>query len=95
MRALLIGLIDEELDAADRVRLVELLRNDPAARTHYLRYRLTDAMLRLEHGTPVEWAAIPQSTPVAKSTAVAAHAAVAVMRGRSAAWHDNLACFQH
>ena len=51
---LLIGLLDGQLEAADRLRLVELLRNDPAARTHYLRYMLTDAMLRLEHGTPIE-----------------------------------------
>ena len=46
---LLIGLIDDQLDSADRLRLVELLRNDPAARTYYLRYMLTDAALRLEH----------------------------------------------
>ena len=50
----MIGLLDEQLDAADRLRLVELLRNDPAARTYYLRYMLTDAMLRLEHSTPIE-----------------------------------------
>ena len=49
---LLIGLVDGQLDAADRLRLVELLRNDPAARTHYLRYMLTDAVLRLEHAAP-------------------------------------------
>ena len=33
---------------------MELLRNDPAARTYYLRYVLTDAMLRLEHSAPIE-----------------------------------------
>jgi hypothetical protein len=51
---LLTGLLDDELDAADRQRLVETLRGDPAARTHYLQYLLTDAMLRLEHTAPAE-----------------------------------------
>ncbi len=46
---LLIGLTDAGLDGAERLRLVEMLRDDPAARTYYLRYMLTDAALRLEH----------------------------------------------
>ncbi len=51
LRPLLIGLTDDQLDGEQRARLVDLLRNDPAMRTYYLQYMLTDAMLRLEHGT--------------------------------------------
>jgi hypothetical protein len=53
LRPLLIRLVDDRLDEADRARLVELLRDDPAARSFYLQYMLTDAMLRLEHSTPL------------------------------------------
>lgn len=49
LQRLLTGLLDEQLDDEDRRRLIDLLRNDPVARTYYLETMLTDAMLRLEH----------------------------------------------
>ena len=51
LRPLLIGLTDDQLDSEQREQLAALLREDPAARTYYLQYMLTDAMLRLEHST--------------------------------------------
>jgi hypothetical protein len=51
LRPLLIGLMDGQLGKQERLRLSELLRNDPAARTYYLQHVLTDALLRLEHRT--------------------------------------------
>ncbi len=55
LRPLLIGLTDDQLDGEQREQLADLLRNDPAARTYYLQYMLTDAMLHLEHGGREEW----------------------------------------
>ena len=50
LQPLLIGLLDDQLSDDDHRQLAGLLRNDRAARTYYLQYMLTDALLRAEFG---------------------------------------------
>ena len=54
-------LIDGDLDRADQARLADWLRRDPAARSYYLRYLLTDTALQMLYQAPAAGTIAPRA----------------------------------